>query len=134
MVELVWDDRTVGTATTPRGRSILVGDAAEFSPDELLATAAASCLMRTLVRLADGAGIKLLGFTAGADVNGDCQRGDVPSVHLWVHLVVSDAVPAPRIAALWTRAVRQSPLARLLGGRLVIEHDITHLAEDGSPT
>lgn len=130
MIELVWDERRVGTATTSDGHSLTVGEQAAFSPDELLAMAAAACLMRTCIRLADTSGIELLSFTATAEAAGDCTSGHAPKVDLRVHLVVSDRVPAPHLSAFWTRAVRQSPIAMLLGPRLAIHHDITRLAQN----
>ncbi|GEM_PF-4056492 len=132
MIELVWDERRVGTATTPGGHSLTVGEQAAFSPDELLAIAAASCLMRTCIRLADTSGIELLSFTATAEATGDCTAGHAPQVTLRVHLVVSDRVPVSHVSAFWTRAVRQSPIATLLGTRLAIHHDITRLAPTAS--
>jgi uncharacterized OsmC-like protein len=51
-LELVWDEDLDATAVTEQGAPIKVGPAARLSPAHLLALAASSCLMTTLLTLA----------------------------------------------------------------------------------
>lgn len=125
MVELVWDQRRAGTATTLAGRSLVVGEQADFSPEEILAIAVAACLMRTSVRIAAESGVELLSFTAAAKF----EDPSIPNrIHVRAHMVTSDAVPEVRTRDVWSRAVRDSSVACLLGDRLVPELEVTRLA------
>ena len=126
MIELVWDQQRAGTATSASGRCVAVGEGAEFSPEELLATAAAACLMRTSVGLAASSGVDLLSFTATARLNTD-DTLPLPRIDVRARMVTSDDVPEARMLGLWNRALRESPVARLLGAGLSAEIEVTRL-------
>lgn len=128
MIELVWDQQRAGTATIPAGRGLGVGEGTDFSPEELLAIAAAACLMRTSVRLAAEAGVEILSFAATArlDTNG---MPPATRMHVRAQMVTADAVPEPRTLELWNKALCESPVARVLGDHLVAEVEVTRLCE-----
>lgn len=125
MIELVWDQRRAGTATTSSGQWLAVGDQADFSPEELVAMAAAACLMRTSVKLAAESGIDLLSFTAAARFEGDPPH---TRIHVHAQMVTPDAVPEARTLELWSRALRDSSVACVLGDHLVAEIEVTRLS------
>lgn len=126
MIELVWDQRRAGTAMTPSGQWLAVGDDADFSPEELVSIAAATCLMRTSVKLAEDAGIDLLSFTATARFEGEPP---VRRIHVRVQMVTPATVPEPRTLGLWNQAMRESAVACVLGDHLVTEIEVTRLRE-----
>lgn len=128
MVELVWDERRVGTATTSAGQALCVGDDSSVPPEELLAMSVAACLMRTCLRLAAEEGIDLLSFTAATHVDGGCDAS-VLRLSVTAHLVTTTSVAESSIHALWDRAVRESPIAIALGHVLDTELEVTRLSE-----
>lgn len=133
MVELVWDQWQVGTATTSAGHSLCVGGDSSVPPEDLLAMSVAACLMRTCLRLAVDQGIDLLSFTAAAHVEGGGD-GEALRISLTAHLVTSANVPEWSLRALWDRAVRKSPVAVVLGAALEIELEVTRLLEPPTGT
>ena len=128
MVELVWDQRQVGTATTSTGHSLCVGGDSSVPPEDLLAMSVAACLMRTCLRLAADQGIDLLSFTAAARVDGGCDAQAL-RISLTAHLVTSRNVPESTLRGVWERAVRKSPVAVVLGAALDTELEVTRLSE-----
>lgn len=128
MVELVWDEDRLGTATGQSGISVSVGEAAHFSPDELLATAAASCLMRTFLRMADEAGIEVLGYSANAKASPACEADAAPAVAVHVYIVAPTEDARAGLLDLAGKSVRVSPIARLLGERLEATAEVRVLA------
>ena len=66
--EVVWDSDQSGTAITEDGASLGVGPDSEWPPEHLLALSAASCFMRTFLRLAAEHGLEVLGYvSSGTD-------------------------------------------------------------------
>lgn len=128
MVELVWDQQQVGTASTSAGHSLCVGGDSGVPPEDLLAMSVAACLMRTCLRLAADQGIELLGFTAAAHVDGGCDAQAL-RISIAAHLVAPKAVPESSLRALWDLAVRASPVAVVLGAALDTGLEVTRLAE-----
>jgi organic hydroperoxide reductase OsmC/OhrA len=89
-LELVWDEDLDATAVTEQGAPIKVGPAARLSPAHLLALAASSCLMTTLLTLARKAGVSVQGYVSSARLGQ--TPGAVPDVALAACVVVtSDA-------------------------------------------
>ena len=131
MVELVWDQRQVGTATTSTGYSLCVGGDSSVPPEDLLAMSVAACLMRTCLRLAADQEIDLLSFTAAAHVDGGCDAQAL-RISLAAHLVTTRDVPESDLRALWDRATRKSPVAAVLGAALNTELEVTRLSEPPS--
>lgn len=133
MIELVWDQQRAGTATSASGRCVAVGEGAEFSPEELLATSAAACLMRTSVGLAASSGVDLLSFTATAWLN-ISDMLPAPRVDVRARMVISDEVPEARMLGLWNQALLESPVARLLGAGLCAEIEVTRICASSPQT
>jgi organic hydroperoxide reductase OsmC/OhrA len=116
VTELVWDASRAGTATAASGATLLAGDSTDWTPEELLATAAAACLMRTFLRTADRAALDVLGYVTAADA----IRPD-GTIRLRVCVVTEGGAAASEARALCLQAVDESPLGRLLGDRLVVD-------------
>lgn len=127
MVELVWDGRDSGTIVAPSGATLDAGPDAALSPLDLLAAAAASCLMRAFLPLMVEAGIELLGFVSASSVD---LSGVAPRVRIHLLLTVPRQTPPQdrRIPRLIQRARRESPVCQALGRRVFLAADIRHLA------
>lgn len=121
MVELIWDAARTGTVNAPMGRSITVGDGADFSPEDLVAASVAGCLMRTFLDLADETGIPVLSFGSASEVD---TSEDPSRVIVRCYVVVTDSVPDQTIRRLLQESVGVSPVCRMLGGRIVCQPDI----------
>jgi uncharacterized OsmC-like protein len=121
VVELIWDAGRTATANAPVGTTITIGDGGGFSPDDLLAAAAAGCLMRTFLDLADQTGVPVLGYGSAADVD---ASADPPRVVVRCYVVTTDGVPERTIRRLLRESIGASPVCRMLGGRLLCQPDI----------
>jgi organic hydroperoxide reductase OsmC/OhrA len=126
MIELIWDGHHNGTIVTPSGVTLDVNPESAPSPLDLLAAAAASCMMRAFLGLADEAKIGLLGFVSAASVD---LSDTSPRVRVKVLLTVPGQPRASdrRLNRLLQHARRQSPVCRILGRRLVCETEIRPL-------
>ena len=123
MIELIWDVDRRGTVAAPSGASFDAGDRASFSPDDLMAAAASSCLMRTFLQLAAEGQVAVLSYAANAHV--ESGRGPLrPRVHVRVYVTASEGTDSRRITLLGEQAAHISPMAQLLGERLRVEHDV----------
>ena len=116
VIELVWDAACAGTATAPSGAVLTVGDNVAWSPENLLALAAASCLMRTFLRMASDERLRVLGYVAAARLEPDTDSAWTVRVRSCV--VVPTDVPTSRVLDLCSRATAASPVATMLGDRL----------------
>src|SRR3989338_9187128 len=118
-LELVWDEDLNATAVTERGEPLRIGPAVSRSPQHLLALAASSCLMTTLLTLAAEAGIPVQGYVSSARLRE--TAGAPPEIALAPCVVVESDVDRRRIERLWPQAIERSPPLRLLGGHLHVE-------------
>jgi organic hydroperoxide reductase OsmC/OhrA len=118
-LELVWDADLDATAVTEQGAPIKVGPTARLSPAHLLALAASSCLMTTLLTLAAQAGVSVQGYVSSARLRE--TPGAVPDVALAACVVVASDADRQQIEELWPQAVEQSPTLRLLSTHLHVE-------------
>jgi hypothetical protein len=118
-LELVWDNDLNATAFTADGGTVPVGPDANLSPATLLALAASSCLMTTLLELAAGAGISIAAYLSSARVrqlpDGTSELALAPCV------VVTSEPDGTRMERLWEHAILRSPTLRLFGARLQVE-------------
>ena len=126
MIELVWDSARRGTATTSTGTTLAVGEGVGWSPENLLALSAATCLMRTFLHLASDEGVSVLGYVAAARFEHGAVSTGTVSVTSCV--VVPTGVLAERVTDLCTRAVAASPVASMLGDRL---HHVSEISMIG---
>ena len=127
MIELIWDTASRGTATAPSGASGTIGEAADYTPGDLIAMAVAGCFMRTLLRHVEQARLTLLSFAATAEFTPP-RTGEAARVDLRAFLVAPRST-AVALEDLIERARADSEVCRLLGEQLVVEHDIRVLPE-----
>jgi organic hydroperoxide reductase OsmC/OhrA len=123
MIELIWDADCLGTITLPGGTPIAAGDHGGSSPNDLLAGAAAGCLMRTFLGLAAERHLAVLSYaaTAGVEDGGGSRRA---RVHVRSFITASEGANRRQIIRVCEQAVRASPIARLLGDRVRAEFDV----------
>jgi len=128
VIELVWDSARRGTATTSTGTTLAVGEGVAWSPENLLALSAATCLMRTFLRLASDDGVPVLGYVAAARLEPGAASTATVSVTSCV--VVPAGVLAARVADLCSRAAAASPVASMLGDRLHHVSEISRIDDE----
>jgi organic hydroperoxide reductase OsmC/OhrA len=116
VIELVWDADRTGTATAPTGAVLKVGEGVAWSPENLLALSAATCLMRTFLRMAADEHVDVLGYVAAASLEPGIPLAQAVRVRSCV--VVPTGVPTSRVLDLCCRATTASPVATTLGDRL----------------
>jgi uncharacterized OsmC-like protein len=121
-LELVWDEDLDATAVTEQGAPIKVGPAARLSPAHLLALAASSCLMTTLLTLAREANVSVQGYVSSARLGQ--TPGAIPDVALAACVVVASDADRQQIERLWPQAVERSPTLRLLSAHLHVEPSV----------
>jgi organic hydroperoxide reductase OsmC/OhrA len=137
MIELVWDLDRRGTAASSSGASVCVGEDAAFTPEDLVAAAAATCVMRTFMQLAAEGSVPVLSYTAVAHV--ESGRGPIrPHVFVRECVLAPDDAQASRVIRLCEQAARVAPVAQLLGDRLTVQADVRILkpstrSEGGCP-
>lgn len=124
MVELVWDEHRRGTATSASGQTVAVGEHADFSPDDLLALATASCVMRTFLRLADEERAPLLSYAATARAAPACESDVRPHITIHAYLVAPSAADQKDLTDRFARSVILSPIARLLGPQVTVTSEV----------
>jgi organic hydroperoxide reductase OsmC/OhrA len=126
VIELIWDRGRSGTATAPTGASITVGEASDFSPDDLIAAAAAGCLMRTFLARASAAGVPVLSYASASHVE---TSGGVktPQVMIRCYVVTTDSTSAPGVDELLLESLRESGVCQLLGDAVTCQADIRRL-------
>jgi organic hydroperoxide reductase OsmC/OhrA len=124
MIELVWDAGRLGTATSPTGMTVTVGEKAHFSPDDLLALSAASCLMRTFLRLAEEDHTPILSYVATARAAPACESNAEAHVTVHAYLVAASGDDVRDLQDRFDRSVRVSPIAQLLGDRITVTSEM----------
>ena len=124
MIEFVWDEERRGTGTTASGASLDVGDAAEWSPVDLLALAAAGCVMRTFLQVAAEEHVPVLGYLSTSVGASD----EAPSILVVPCIVVPTVIAEVAVLVLMQQAVERSPVARLLADRLTVKPDVHQVA------
>lgn len=126
MIELIWDKERSAIATAPGGASITVGERSDFSPEDLIATAVAGCLMRAFLELAHARGASILSYASASHL--DAPRSDrTPRVEVRCYVVAAEESSQVQIEQLLLEALRQSPLCRMLEGRIDCRADVRRL-------
>ncbi|MFI5177062.1 MAG: OsmC family protein [Vicinamibacterales bacterium] len=124
MVELIWDAERSGTARGATGAFLAVGDRAPaFQPDDLLAIAAAGCVMRAFLKVADEAAVPILSYLATAGLESSSEMTE-PRLRLRSFVLGPSGVTEQTLAGLAERACQASPVARLLGDRCTAEWNL----------
>jgi organic hydroperoxide reductase OsmC/OhrA len=126
MIELVWDNDRSGTCVSSDGACLTAGDLAAWSPDDLLAMAAASCLMRTFLRMAAEEHVPVLGYVASA---GTTTSENSVAVHVEGCVVVDGDCDQQRAYDLLQRAKGTSVVGRTLGNRLTVHAAVRGLRD-----
>jgi len=124
MVEMVWDAERHGTGRTASGASLAIGDEAHFSPDDLVCLAAASCLMKTLLGMAEDEGVPLLSYLSTAELIRDAAESGSGRVRIRAYVSTDTDDDRRRLEALSERARTGSPIACLLGDRVEVVADV----------
>ena len=124
MIQLVWDAERLGTATASSGASASVGELAHFTPDDLLAMAIATCVMRTFLRLAADAKAAILGYAATASADASCEPDGEPHVIVHSYVVAPSSSDARALAELAAQSARTSPIARVMGKRVTVTAEV----------
>ena len=123
MIELIWDRGRSGTATVQTGASITVGDASDFSPDDLLAASAAGCLMRTFLQESSEARVPILSYACASHVE-SVEHSAAARVVIRCYVVAAEGSSPSEIRALLRLSVAESPICRMLGDGLMCQADI----------
>ena len=123
MIELIWDRGRSGTATAQSGASITVGDASDFSPDDLLAASAAGCLMRTFLQESSEARVPILSYASASHVEAP-ERSGPARVVIRCYVVAAEGSSPSEIQSLLRTSVTESPICRLLGDGVTCQADI----------
>ena len=106
MIELVWDADRSGTCMSSDGASLTAGDLAAWSPDDLLAMAAASCLMRTFLQIAAEEHVPVLGTLRQPARTRQTVASPCTSRAAW--WLTGNAISSGRLACCSGREERQS--------------------------
>ena len=117
-LDLVWDNDLNATAFTAEGRTIHVGPDANLSASHLLALAASTCLMTTLLQLAADAGITIHGYLSSARVH---HQPDGAELALAPCVVITAEADREMMERLCQQAIDCSPTLRLFMAHLQVE-------------
>ncbi len=123
-IQVVWDRARACTAQAGSGVTIDIGTSGGWTPEQLLVAATESSLMTVFLRLADEAGLAVLGYVSAAEATLDREREIPPSLVVRPCIVVGreqDKAPALRLIA---RTLEASPAARALKGVLRVDADV----------
>ena len=121
--EVVWKDDLSGTAETPGGEVIEIGEGSEWTPERMASTAAQASLMIEFLRLAGEAGIDVMGYLSNA-ASTIVPAGGLPArMVISPCVVVASEADATAAESLLRRAVRQSAVCGLFGDSLEIVPD-----------
>lgn len=127
MIELIWDAERSGTAITPSGAQVRVGDEATFSPDDLLAMSASACLMRTFLGLATREQVPVLSYASTAAL--EAVAGGPKRLALRAYVMASSSADRSRLLALFDEARQRSSICGLLGASVSCVADVRLLPE-----
>lgn len=113
--QLVWDRGTAGTAQAVSGCSITVGPNGEWTPEQLLVAAIEASLMHAFLRLADEAGLVVLGYVSAAEAELGPDPASPTRIVVRPCIVVAHERDREPALAFVQRAMTESPIARALG-------------------
>src|SRR5512143_3713922 len=113
--QLVWDRGSACTAQATSGSSITIGPAGEWTPEQLLVAAVESSLMAAFLRLADAAGLGVLGYVSAADATLEHDPLVQPSLVVRPCVVVAHERDREAAHELLHQALGISPIVRALG-------------------
>ena len=112
--ELIWDENLTGTAESPRGDLVQVGEAGAWTPDQMVSVAVQASLMVEFLRIAESTGLEVLGYLSSA-------LADAPSGEKAGRVVISPCIvlalehDVPRARDVLERARARSWICSLFG-------------------
>jgi hypothetical protein len=121
LCELVWDAKLIGTAITPAGEALQVGEGTEWTPARMVSAAVQSSLMVEFLRRAEKSGIAVNGYVSSAEARLPCEPGNGARVLLAPCIVIAEADAAGRAEGLFEEALAASPICRLLGSAVQVK-------------
>jgi organic hydroperoxide reductase OsmC/OhrA len=122
--ETIWNAGLAGTAIAGKGRSLEVGNDADWMPEHLLLLAAESCYMSTLLTLARESGLEVLGYVSKSRLDMSARSGEPPALELMPCVVVRSEDDAQRVVRLAAHVTDRSGVASLLADRLRVTLDV----------
>jgi len=123
MVELVWNSERSATVLTSSGALAEVGTPGAFVPEDLVCMAAAGCLMRTFLSLADEISLSILSYASTARMQ-SAAGVSRPHITVNIYIAVPTGVDPSVVHRLCRTCEDESGIARLLGSRLVVMCDV----------
>lgn len=127
MTEVLWNpprEDQPATIDAAADRMVMRVGPGGWRPAHVITLAAATCFTNALRRLAEAAGIPILGYVWSSRLRVSVDVRDVPTLTLSPCFVVATDEQASDLRALCARAAESSPVCRLLRGRLVLAPDI----------
>ena len=126
-IELVWDADQDATAVAWQppleGSTIQVGPRAGWMPPHFVILAAASGFMSTLLRLAEAAGVLILGYVSVSKLHVPTDHRSPPTITLTPCIVVASPEDADKVDELCQQASELCEVCRALQGRLQVVPD-----------
>jgi hypothetical protein len=126
-IQLVWDRGCACTVQAESGCSISVGPAGEWTPERLLTAAVESSVMTNFLRLADGAGLEVLGYVSAGEAT--FEPGGAGRIRIVVRPCVSvrDQTDVEAARRFLEAARASSPIVRVLGDTTTLEAEVVAL-------
>ena len=131
-IQLIWDRAGTGTAQAESGCSIPVGPTGDWTPERLLTAAVESSVMTNFLRLAEVAGLEVLGYVSAGESR--YETGTCEAIKIIVRPCVAVGGEEHRdlVHRLLTAAVAASPIVRALGDATTLAAEVIVLgASDG---
>lgn len=116
--ELIWDESRAATAETPSGQLLQVEEKGNWTPGRMLSMAVQSSLMFEFFRLAEEAGLEVLGYVSNA-----ATTQEEPQMRMVVLpcILLEAESDIPRGEELLHQAFTSSRICRLLGSGLDLD-------------
>lgn len=127
MTEVLWNPAREDESPTidaAGNRMVMRVGPGGWRPAHVVTLAAATCFTNALLRLANAAGIPILGYIWSSRLRVSIDVRDVPTLTLSPCFIVATDDQASDLRALCARAAESSPVCRLLRGRLLLAPDI----------
>jgi organic hydroperoxide reductase OsmC/OhrA len=123
-IEMMWDAGEDATAipagTVGEGAAFQIGPRGGWQPPHLIALAAASCFMNALLRLADAAGVSILGYVSNSKLRVPTDPRGLPLLTLKPCIVVPSEKDAAKIDELCRMASELAAVSPTLLDRLEV--------------
>jgi len=118
--DLVWESGFHGTVFVDNGLPLTAGADVGWTPEVLVATAAGATLMSAILRMADHAGIEILGYVSAQHVAGPAPNG-CPALFVSPCISVRSIAAAEAIGPLIAEAIDRARASDLATRTLTVE-------------